>query len=117
MHILRTLILVTTLSLGAVALGGCDLLQPGPDAQALKTVKEALSGQPGWSVDDLTIRMKDLHCTVSGQVGSQTIFANLSEALQKLVDEGVIKGFENNCGILDETNPLFQDFTVPSLAY
>ena len=68
-------------------------------------------------MDDLIIKVKSLRCTVGGQVGSQVIFANLSDALQKLVDEGVITGYENNCEVLDETNPLMQDFTIPSLAF
>lgn len=109
--------LATILTLGVVALGGCNFLQPSPDAQALDKVKEALSGQPGWQVEDLIIRVENLHCTVGGEVGSQVIFANLSDALQQLVDEGVIKSYENNCEVLDETNPLMQDFTVPSLAF
>jgi hypothetical protein len=113
----RILILVTILSLGALALGGCNFLQPSPDAKALTAVKEALSGQPGWQVDDLIIKVESLRCTVGGQLGSMVILANLSDALQKLVDEGVITSFENNCEVPDGTNPLMQDYTPPTLAF
>lgn len=113
----RILILVAILSLGAMALSGCNFLKPSPDAVALTAVKEALSGQPGWQADDLIIEVESLRCTVGGELGSQVIFGNLSDALQKLVDEGVITSFENNCEVLDETNPLMQDFTAPTLAF
>lgn len=96
---------------------GCQFLKPSPDAVALAKVKEALTGNPGWQVEDLTITVTNLHCKVAGEVGSATIAENLNVELKKLVEQGVIKSFANNCTIMDATNPLMQDFTAPSLAF
>jgi hypothetical protein len=106
-------IFLTLISLG-VSLVNCS---PSPDAQAMAAVKEALSGKPGWHVEDLTITVEELKVTVAGEVGSFVIIENLSKELQKLVDTGVITSFQNNCTVLDVTNPLMQDYTVPSLAF
>jgi|GEM_PF-3130395 len=105
--------LLAAISLGASFLG-CS---PDPDALAMTAVKEALSDKPGWHVEDLTITVEELKVTVAGEVGSFVILENLSKELQKLVDTGVITSFQNNCTVLDETNPLMQDYTVPSLAF
>jgi len=107
------LALLALISLGA-SVTNCS---PSPDAQALNALKEALSGKPGWHVEDLTITVEDLQAKVAGEVGSFVIIENLSEELQKLVDAGVITSFQNNCTVLDVTNPLMQDYTVPSLAF
>ncbi len=96
---------------------GCQFLKPTPDAVALAKVKEALDGKPGWQLEDLNITVTGLHCKVGGTVGSGVIAQQLSDELKKLVDQGVIKSYENNCQIMDETNPLMQDYTVPSLAF
>ena len=106
-------VLLTVISLGA-CIYGCS---PDPDAQAMTAVKEALSGKPGWQVENLTITIEELKVTVAGEVGSFVILENLSKELQKLVDTGVITSFQNNCTVLDVTNPLMQDYTVPSLAF
>ena len=107
------LALLALISLGA-SVASCS---PSPDAQALNTLKEALSGKPGWHVEDLTITVENLQAKVAGEVGSFVIIENLSKELQKLVDAGVITSFQNNCTVLDVTNPLMQDYTVPSLAF
>jgi len=105
--------LLTVTFLG-VSFIGCS---PDPDVQAMAAVKEALSGKPGWDVEDLTIIVEELQVKVAGEVGSFVIIENLSKELQKLVDTGVITSFQNNCTVLDVTNPLMQDYTVPSLAF
>ncbi len=112
---LKALILFGVAQLSFIA--GCAFLQPSPETKALKAVEEALSGKPGWELTDLTIKIEDLHVTVAGEVGSDIIAAQISEELQKLVDLGVIKSFQNNCTILDVTNPLLQDYTPPTLAF
>ncbi len=112
----RTTIFVMLLAL--VSLGASVVsCSPDPDAQALTTVKEALSGKPGWDVEDLTITIENLQVKVAGEVGSFIIIENLSKELQKLVDTGIITSFLNNCTVLDVTNPLMQDYTVPTLAF
>ncbi len=112
---LTTCLAALLMLLALIALAaGCS---PNPDAEALKAVKEALSGKPGWDVEDLTITVEELRVTVAGEVGSFVIMENLSKELQKLVDAGVITGFQNNCTVLDVTNPLMQDFTPPTAAF
>ena len=96
---------------------GCQFLKPNPDAVALAKVKEALTGKPGWQIEDLTITVTALQCKVAGELGSAAIADNLNTELKTLVEQGVIKSFENNCTIMDATNPMMQDFTAPSLAF
>lgn len=112
----RYMYLVLVVMLGLMA-AGCQFLKPSPDAAALTKVKEALTGKPGWQVDDLTITVVALHCKVAGEVGSATIANDLNTELNKLVEQSIIKSFENNCTVMDATNPLMQDDTVPSLAF
>jgi len=113
----QTLLLLVAVAMLAGTVPGCDLLKPSADAKALKAVKEALSGKPGWQVEDLKIEVANLQVTVSGEVGSYVIAGQITQELQKLVDADVIKGFTNNCTVVDVTNPLMQDYTVPSLAF
>lgn len=112
----RYMYLVLAVMLWLMA-AGCQFLKPSPDAAALAKVKEALTGKAGWQVDDLTITVTGLHCKVAGELGSAVIANNLNTELKTLVEQGVIKSFENNCTIMDATNPLMQDFTAPSLAF
>lgn len=116
MNSYRNIYLVVAVMLWLLA-AGCQFLKPSPDAAALTKVKEALTGKPGWQVEDLTITIKDLHCKVAGEVGSATIANDLNTELNKLVEQSIIKSFENNCTVMDATNPLMQDDTVPSLAF
>lgn len=92
-------------------------MKPNPDTVALKKVTEALSNQPGWQVEDLKINVENLNATIGGELGSNVIYNNLSDIMKKLVEQGVIKSFKNNCEIIDATNPMMQDFTAPSLAF
>lgn len=112
----RLLFILLAIVLSA-SIGSCQFLKPSPDATALKAVKAALDGKPGWQLEDLSISIENLHCKVGGTLGSGVIAQQLSDELKKLVEQGVIKSFENNCQIMDVTNPIMQDFTVPSLAF
>jgi hypothetical protein len=116
MRILKFLLIATLLAV-CVQAAGCQFLRPSADAVALKKVTEALTGQPGWQVEDLSIAVENLNATVGGQLGSNVIYNKLSDILKKLVADGVIKSFQNNCEIMDATNPMMQDFTAPSLAF
>jgi len=108
---MRCLMVVAGVFFAAMAMTSC--LKPNPDAVALKRIKEAFKADPMLMNEELTITVKEQFATVAGEVGSELYPQRINEILNQLREEGVIVGFNNAVEVMDVTNPLFQEFTVP----
>lgn len=108
-----TVVLLTILTTGLVLVAALSCASLNKDEAARKRIIEAIKADPRLSVEELTITVIDGNARITGKVGSRLHPAIITEILEKLKKEGVIKGYRNDVTVEEEENPLFQDFTVP----